>query len=117
MKPNVRAAVAAIALSHASGQKVSSVYSYSDSGYINIDASVNGNRVEGYDYSNGCHVDGNLPGLYHYGEGSHLDFNAKPGGKYDGYDYSSGSHFEVSVNGNSAEVYDFGASGFFSYST
>lgn len=116
MKPHVRAAVAAIALSHASGRKVSSVYSYLDSGYINIDALVSGNRVSGYDYTNSCHVGGNLPSLYHYGEGAHIDFKPKSDGKYGGYDYASSSHFEVTVKGKSADVYDYGESGYFSYS-
>ena len=29
----------------------------------NIDASTKGTRVDGFDYSNGCHVDGSLPSL------------------------------------------------------
>ena len=69
MKPHVRAAVAAIALSHSRGRKVSSVFAYGGDGYVNIDVSINGSKVDGYDYSNGCHVGGNLPSLYHYGEG------------------------------------------------
>ncbi len=117
MKPHVRAAIAGIALSHSSGRKISSIYAYAGGGYINIDASVNGSRVDGYDYTNGCHIDGNLPNLYHYGESAHLDFTPKGSGKYDGYDYGSGSHFEVTVRGNNAELYDYGAGGWFSYST
>ena len=116
MKPHVRAAIAAIALSHSTGRKISSVYDYSQSGYVNIDAAVQGNRVDAYDFTNSCNIDGNIPSLYHYGEGSHIDFKLS-GGKYQGYDYGSGSHFEVSVRGKNAELYDYGEGGFFSYST
>lgn len=117
MKPHVRAAVAAIALSHSLNKKVSSVYSYTESGYVNIDISISGNTVNGYDYSNSCHIDGQLPGLYHYGESCHIDLKPKTNGKYDGYDYGASCHFEVTVRGTNADVYDFGASGYFSYST
>lgn len=116
MKSHVRAAVAAIALSHTTGRKVSSIYDYSASQYINIDASVNGSRVDGYDYSNSCHIDGSLPSLYHYGVSGHIDLQPNGGGRYEGYDYSTGSHFEVTIKGNEAEVYDYGASSYFSYS-
>lgn len=116
MKPHVRATVAAIALSHFNKGKVSSVYSYSESAYLNIDANVAGNRVDCYDYRNGCHCDGSIPSLYHYGESGHLDFNVKGSGNYSGYDYSTGSHFDIVVRGRSAEVYDYGTSSYFSYS-
>src|ERR1700759_4727029 len=98
MKPHVRAAVAGIALSHANNKKISSVYAYG-AGYINIDADVSGDRVNGYDYFNGCHIDGTLPNLYHYGESAHLEFKPKGNGKYDGYDYGSSQHFEITVRG------------------
>ncbi|BAB48059.1 hypothetical protein [Mesorhizobium japonicum] len=117
MKPHVRAAVAAIALSHSSGRNVSSVYSYSELKYVNIDASVQGNVVDAYDYNNSCHIDGTLPSLYHYGQNSHIDLQPQSGGQYDGYDYGSNSHFELTVSGNSAELYDYGEGGFFSFST
>lgn len=116
MKPHVRAAVAAIALSHSASRKISSVYDYSQGKNLNIDVAIMGNRVKAYDYSNSCHIDGNIPSLYHYGEGAHIDFKYT-GGKYQGYDYGSGSHFEVSVRGNNADLYDYGESGFFSFST
>jgi hypothetical protein len=116
MKPNVRAAIAAITLSHSLGRKVSSVYAYSDGGYINIDATVTGDKVDGYDYSSGCHVGGRLPNLYHYGQNAHIDLKSKGQGKYDGYDYGDNCHFEVAVKGNSADIYDYGTGGYFSYS-
>jgi hypothetical protein len=69
MKPHVRAAVAALALSHNGNRKVSSVFAYGQGGYVNVEVSISNGRVSGYDYSNRCHFDGNLPNLYHYGEG------------------------------------------------
>lgn len=116
MKEHVRAALAASALAANSGQKISSIYSFSAGGYRMIDASVNDGRLTGYDYTAGCHFDGNLPSLYHYGEGCHLDLKPNGSGKYSGYDYGSGCHFEITVRGNGAEVYDYGAGGLFSYS-
>ena len=115
MKPNVRAAIAAVAISHATGRPVSSIYVYGD-GYKNIDAKVAGDRVDAYDYSSGAHFDGNMPSLYHYGEGSHVDFKHDGGPRYSGYEYGSGSPFEVTVNGTTAELYDYGAGGFFNFS-
>jgi hypothetical protein len=116
MKPHVRAAMAAVALSHATGCKISSVYSYSDGGYQNIDASVQGVNVSAFDYSNRCHIDGSLPNLYHHGERAHLELKPSDN-KYDGYDYGSSSFFEITVNRNNAELYDYGAGGWFSFST
>ena len=116
MKPHVRAAVAAIALSHTNNRKVSSVYSYSDSAYLNIEASVAGTKVDGYDYGNGCHIGGDIPSLFHYGESSHIDFKAKGGGKFSGYDYGTSSHFDIVISGTSAEIFDYGSSSYFSYS-
>lgn len=117
MKSHVRASVAAISISHSLGRKVSSVYSYGDGGYTNINASIQGNRVDGYDYSNGCHFGGSIPSLYHYGEGHHIALKPNREGKYSGYDYGSGHHFDVTVKGTSAELYDYDGSGYHSYST
>lgn len=116
MKSHVRAAVAAIALCHATKRKVSSIYDYSRSSHVNIDANVTGTQVNGYDYQNGCHIDGTIPSLYHYGVSSYIDFQPSSPGHYEGYDYNTSSHFEVTVNGSDVEVYDYGESSFFSYS-
>jgi hypothetical protein len=116
MKPHVRAAVAAIALSRSLGRTVSSVYSYSDGGYLNIDATVQGDHVIGYDYANNSHIDGNFPNIYHCGESSFIDMNPN-GNRYDGYDYGTSSFFEITVSGSSADLYDYGAAGWFSFSS
>jgi hypothetical protein len=117
MKPHVRASMAATALSHALGRKISSVYDYSRSGYLSIDADVRGNNLTGYDYEKSAHISGSLDSLYHYGESSHLELKPKGGGQYSGYDYGSSAHFDIRINGNSAELYDYSASAWYSYST
>lgn len=38
---------------------------------LRVEVTISGNRVSGYDYTNACHFDGNLPSLYHYGQGAH----------------------------------------------
>ena len=114
MKSNVRAAMAATAISHAQKKPVSSIYDYAAGSYIHIDVSCSETRVDGHDYTSGA-FDGNFPDLYHYGIGGHIDL--KPlAEKYEGYDYSSSSHFEVQVKGNNAEVYDYGSGQWFTYS-
>jgi hypothetical protein len=117
MKPNVRAAVAAIALSHALQAKVSSVYAYGSGEYINIEAEIDSGHLTAYDYSAGCHIDGDIPNLYHYGQSGHLEFKPEGGGRYTGYDYCSGSHFETKVTGTQASVYDYGEGSWFEFST
>ncbi|SCW39189.1 hypothetical protein SAMN02927900_01305 [Rhizobium mongolense subsp. loessense] len=116
MKSNVRAAVAAMAIAHARGRSVSSVYDYKNSCHVNISANVSGNTINGYDYGSSCHFGGSFPGMYHYGTGKHIDLNITGGGKYSGYDYDTSSHFEVTVRGNNADIYDYGESAHFSYS-
>ena len=116
MKSHVRTSAAAISLSHSTKSPISSIYSYDDGAYINISVSISGDQVEGYDYSNGCHVGGTLPNLYHYGESHHINLKETSNGKYDGYDYGTGSHFTISIDGNTAQVYDYGSSGYFAYS-
>lgn len=116
MKSDVRAAVAAIALSHSTGRRVSAVYDYNEGSYVSIAASINGKTVTGYDYANSCHVSGTLPNLYHYGQSAHINFNEVGDGTYNGYDYGSSCHFNVQVRSGNVQIYDYGESGYFSYS-
>jgi len=116
MQPHIRSAVAAMALAHALGRKVDSIYSYSESEYRLITVTVSGNRVDGYDYAASCFFDGNIPDLYHYGQNAHIEFKALGNGRYEGYDYGSSAHYEVKVTGQNAEIYDYGVSGYFDYS-
>jgi len=115
MKDHVRAAVAAIALSHFLGKRVSSIHA-SGAGYVNIDISIHGTRVSGFDYTNSSHIDGDIPNLYHYGESSHLEFKSMGNGRYEGFDFGESCHFEVTVSGQNASVYDYGVSGYFQFS-
>ena len=78
--------------------------------------SVNGKTVTGYDYTNSCHVSGTLPNLYHYGQSAHINFNEVGDGTYNGYDYGSSCHFNVQVRSGNVQIYDYGESGYFSYS-
>jgi hypothetical protein len=116
VKANVRAAVAAVALSHSTGKGLSSIYAYAEGRYQNISMRVSGNNATGYDYSSGSYIGGNFSNLYHYGEGSHINFQPKSGGRYIGYDYGSGFHFIITVRGISAQLYDYGEGIYFSYS-
>jgi hypothetical protein len=50
MKPRIRAAMAAVALNHATARTISSVYSSSDAGYQNIHITA------------GCHINGSAGG-------------------------------------------------------
>ena len=114
--PEVRAIIAATAIAHSSNRSVSSIYDYSGSGFLTMEVSVSNGRVTGYDYSTSAHFDGNIPNLYHYGHSGHVEFKHMGGSRYEGYFYGSSSHFEVTVSGRNAEFYDYGGSGFTSYS-
>ncbi|WP_141105606.1 hypothetical protein [Rhizobium sp. R635] len=116
MKTHVRASIAAIALADSHGRKVSGVYSYSGEGHVNIEAETYGNQIKAWDYSKGGAIEGNFPDLYHYGESAHIEMRRVRSGRYEGYDYGTGSHFECTVNGSEAEIYDYGASGYFTFS-
>lgn len=115
MRTDVRAAVAAISLSHSLNRKVSSVFGYRGEGWINVEIEVRGKRVDGYDYTNSCHIDGDIPDLYHYGQSAHIEFKPLGNNHYEGFDYGTSSHFEVKVQGQEAEVYDYGCGGYFEY--
>jgi hypothetical protein len=116
MKSHVRAAAAAVALSHGFGRDVTSVYDYNEGGYKQIKISVTGSAVNGYDYDNSCYISGSLPSLYHYGESSYLQLTPNGTGEYKGYDYDTSSYFSVKINGNQAQIYDYGEGSYFTYS-
>ena len=102
-------------LSHTKGKSVSSLYDYGAGEYLNIAVGVSADRVQGYDYKSGAHFGGTLPSLFHYGESAHIELKHS-NGKYRGYDYGAGSHFEITVRGNSVDLFDFGTGHWFSYS-
>lgn len=115
VKANVRAAVAAIIKAQVSGRNTSTVYSYAESTHWQIQVSISGSSVQGFDYTSSCHVGGNLPNLYHYGGSSHLTLNDRGNGRFDGYDYETSSHFSATVSGQSISIYDHEHSAHFSY--
>lgn len=118
IKPHIRAIIAATALSHTLGKKLTSIYQYGgDSGFKSVSIDISGKKVTGYDYTTGSHFSGTIPSLYHYGEGCHVEFKDKGGGKYTGFVYGEGGHYEVKVKGKSASFYDYGGSGWTEFST
>jgi hypothetical protein len=116
MKPHVRAAVAAAAISHASGRRVLSVYDHSSQCEARVSASATGNKVGGYDSDHLCQFGGAVPALYHHGEAAHLDLIPRGEGGYGGYDHGSATHFEVRVTGRDAQIYDHRSREWFAYS-
>jgi hypothetical protein len=116
MKPHVRAAAAAAAISHASGRRVLSVYDHSNKGEARVSASATGNQVLGYDSTRECEFGGVVPALYHHGEDARLDLTPRGDGGYGGYDHGSATHFDVLVTGRDAQVYDHGEGAWFAYS-
>jgi len=116
MKSHVRAAVAASAISHASGRRVLSLYDHSNGSEIKVSVSAIGNQVFGYDSTRECEFGGEVPNLYHHGEGAHLDLTPRGEGGYGGYDHGSAAHFDVKVTGRDAQVYDYDSSQWFAFS-
>lgn len=116
MQSNVRAVAAAVAIAHTTNRRLSSVYDYRAGRHRSMAVSVNGMAVSAYDYQDGCHISGSLPGLHHYGVGAYLTLTPKSPGSYSGYDYGRKCHFSISVTGAVAEVYDYGESSHFRYS-
>jgi hypothetical protein len=116
MKPHLRAALAAAAISHASGRRVLSVYDHSSRSEAGVSASATGNQVRGYDSDRSCEFGGEVPVLHHRGEAARLDLNPKGEGGYDGYDHGSATHFEIRVTGRDAQLYDHGEGAWFAYS-
>ena len=116
MKPEVRAAIAAMAIAHSRKKNISSVYDYKNSRYVKTSATINGSTIDGYDYDVRCHFGGTFPDMYHYGTRKHIELKHDGPGKYSGYDYDERCHFSVDVQAGQATVYDYGEKAYFSYS-
>jgi len=120
MRKNQRFAISAIAITLATGKRVSSVYSFADGNYANVSCDVNAQNISVYDHERGCHISGsesskNKYSLYDYGLSNHIDLEMKNRG-FSGYDYDSGSHFEGTMSGGSVSFYDFETGEFYEYS-
>src|SRR5690554_5040965 len=106
MNQHVRAAMAATAISHHTGRRISSIFDVCGNIYRSIGVAVSNQRVTGYNFELSCHFNGKVPYLYHYGGRCNLDL--KPTGEaiYDGFDHHSNLPFMIKVNSIGAELYD-----------
>jgi hypothetical protein len=116
MKPHIRAVVAAIALSHATGKRVSSIYDHVAESPVTIDATASGDAVVAFDFDNRCAIRGILPDLYHHGKGCLIRLTPTDNQTYDGYDFGEKCRFEALVIGHTVELYDHGDRRHFSFS-
>jgi len=115
MTDDLRRAVAYIVARLARSQDVSAVYDTTAGRYFQFSGEVTSSRVDVYDYSRGCHLDGTPPSLFDGGAGAFLDLMDR-GSKFEGYDYETGAFYEAAVSGSTVSVYDFGTGSEFEYS-
>jgi hypothetical protein len=113
MNTDTRRAIAFIAGSLATDNRVTSIYDYSRGSYTSFSGTV-GERIAIYDYDAGCHISGSLPSLFHYGRGAHLSLNVS-GDTFKGFDYDTSSHFNGTVRGRSISLYDYGTSAYYNF--
>jgi hypothetical protein len=116
MQAELRRAVAYIGGRMISDSTATSVYDYDAGSYFSIDGEVSTTRVNVYDYSRSCYLDGNPPSLYDYGQSQFFDLELKGGQKFSGYDYGSSSFFDGEVKGDAVSIYDYGTGNYHDYS-
>jgi hypothetical protein len=116
MDAELRRAVAYIAGRMISGSTATSVYDYDAGSYFSIDGEVSTSRVNVFDYSRSCYLDGNPPSLYDYGRGQFFGLELKVAQKFSGYDYGSSSFFDGEVKGETISIYDYGTGNYHDYS-
>jgi hypothetical protein len=114
MRPELRAAIAAIAKSRSTGA-INGVYDYSRSTHVAMSGSANESNINAYCYDGGFHVSGSSGNLYDYGNGNHITIKFD-GNNFSGYDYGSGSHYSGSINGLNISIFDYEFSKHYSYS-
>jgi hypothetical protein len=115
MTPKLRAAVAAIAISHDRRKPVASLFDHGSRQHLMLTAGVEGDRVTSSDHSRTWRLSGALPSLFHSGLDAHIHLAPKPGGEYEGHDHGTDTSFRVVVSGAVAQVYDYRAKAWFSY--
>jgi hypothetical protein len=110
VKPHVRAIVAYSAGRLISGQYSSSLYHHQSGGRHTIDGSMDGDRVNLYDYDRHCYCTGSRAGeklnLYHHGDLHYVSLEID-GSRFRGCNYGSGQYFSGSVNGRLVSICDY----------
>jgi hypothetical protein len=115
MLPRIRAAVAAAAISHGSGRQVAALYDHGSGEHFDLKAEARGDQIACFDQEEGTRLAGQLPELLHSGDGRYLHLSPKGGGEYEGYDHGREAAFAVRVEGLVAQLYDYEAQAWFSY--
>jgi len=82
IKSNVRACITYIAGRLITGKSSSSVYDFGQAKYINFGGSLDLQRVNVYDYDQGCHISGYFSGKVN---GNSISF----------YDYGESTYFSI----------------------
>src|SRR5665213_467274 len=98
MEPNIRACVAFVVASVATGKTGSGIYDISRSKFITISGNVVNGSANVYDHDRGCSFGGTLPSLYDHGTNASIDLRVKGSG-FEGYDHGAKCNFNGTVNG------------------
>lgn len=113
MHESTRACIAYIAGVLVNKNCGSAVYDHSQSKYINISGSIEGNYVHIFDHDRCSFITGSLNNLYDFCRNSTISLSVK-GNQIYGYDHGDGHDFCGTVNGNSVSLFHHETS--FSYS-
>ena len=114
MKSHTRRAVVYIVGRAMGNDSSTSVYDYSVARHFPFGGDVNKGSVAIYDYTERCHVGGDLSSFYHHGNRGHISLELS-GDSFSGYDYNERTHFSGTVIGTGVTVYDYGESAHFNY--
>lgn len=101
----VRASLAAIVLSHASGRLVTSVHDHGAGIRHDIRAIFRDSTLDGHATARAARLGGTLPDLYDHARRAHIHLTCE-GDTYSGFDHGTGTHFHVVISGQSCSLYD-----------